>query len=366
MSENELYINAYLNSISNTLMFYVERIKSIGSKTSEYYFCVSQVLDLIEMAEERLKQLKIDKICTNRFFNLLMLLYDYNIPQVTDILNKYSYLSSFKRDYDIVREKIREDLSLDNEDVDLMNFMLSSGLIPTKHKDKIYPYFITKTLIRDSSITLNAFKKMIVDYAQRLLSTVINNGHIIIQRPEESDGNVCIYYNGTIYLDECKIEEMYSVGGYQILIDIFQGVRMAFHDLNMGKKNCDDLTIKMIKDTVLSELYPEYVADNKQRMPFYAETQIYAYNAIMDFFQRRGIPFYKDKNPYIDEIQQLKINMIDNKRTIEGSDDNLDYLFDFSVEYMPELLDIYPSLARIYEVEGNHLKSLKSIERRIT
>ncbi len=342
MDANELYINSYLNNIANSLEFYVSKLLNSKKDSPNYSFCVERIVKIINETKTVMQKLNVPITHVNSFFNLLLLLKDHNISEVNELLDKEGYNQTFTTSYNNALSIIKADNTPNSDDIFILNFMISNHLIPDEDKDAVYDGVIKSVLKRVNYLSLTAFKTLMVDYIQHLLKSRGLTCNIVLKRRFSLYDKP--YHNNCLYVDEIGLESLFSRGNYQVLLDIYQGINMAIFTNNMSKKDCDSLTLTMVKDKIISETYDDYERQNRTIMPYYVESEIRAYDDLMNYFNKLDIKFYKGINPYLQKQAFLREQMDNNKRYFYDHNQSLDEIFNHLVSCSPETIEKYSSL----------------------
>lgn len=364
MSESDAYIHAYLISKSNTLEFYVKRILHLGSKTSEYYFCIDKIIDMIDDVENMIRKVGANSVYLNPFFNNLVLLYDLHIPQVTSLLRRFNYINDVMRTvYNLAIIGLKKELLISGDELQCISFMLSNDLIPNADRSFLYEYYLKMTLLRSSNLPYESFKELIKQYFKTILEEKAYGGKIIFKRLLDMNNNRSYCFRNTIYLSEEDLEGLYTTGDYELLIEFFMQLRISCFQKALAEDNHADFSLILFKDDILCNVLSNYELDNKDYLYANVAGKLYAISNVTHLLKKLGIDFNNLKDPYADLKKELESKLSNEERYHQGKKYPLDRIFMKCLEKMPELFIIYPFLNNYYSVSQNGKIVLKESER---
>lgn len=352
LSENESYIYGYLNSKSSTLSFYVPRILDLDISDNEKKYYIQRVESLIEDAKALIDGLEVKKVPLNSFFNELYLLKDLGIAAVDEILKNHTYEETLQYGYMNILRAVSMRNRLDYEQKQCVEFMLKNHLI--ENEDLIYEYFIGNVLLKSSEISYDAFCALITDYTKLRMREFIKNPRCEILSDSEIKKIERCAFADTIYLSREDVQSLYSAGVYKVLKDMLHdlGHVKQYKSVFIDGKN-DKKTLRQIKEEIICNETPGYYEDNKERISYEIEAEVFGINELIKLFDRFGITFKHNKNPYLhDLIDMVKLSSSDD-RVINGHFEDLNILFEFIIMHNPSYLGVYPQLQSEYQISYN-------------
>lgn len=355
MGDNLKYIYDYLNRKSSTLSFYVSRINQIYNQKSqnglELASYVERITELINEIKVVMKKMNINQVPVNDFCNQLKLLDKYGIPEVIAFLDNNNYGKVISDSVDRTIHIIDEDALIPEEDLLVINFLINNHIVPKEYQEKIYEYFIRRSLLKQKIVPYETFENIILDWTKMQMSMYLDDYECFIMDENELQEKLGYAFQTSIYLNKSDVQAMYNTGFFRLIKTIYHElVHIMQYKLVMIDGKSTDLLLKEIKDEILSYLIPEYYKENYERLSYEAEAEFLSIYSMLKLFEKFGIQFSKGINPYIDTLEKLEQIINSEERLIDGEVISLSELFEYEITNYPEFLEKYPQLK-----EGFHI-----------
>ena len=353
--ESENYIQAYLNSKSNSLSFYVLQLLEANVKESNWLL-IEKIVRIIDGVERIIQKMGVASIPVNNFCNQLVLIKDKNIPKVDAFLKKYNYFITLNQKYNSIKSKISEDVTPTKTENRIMEFLISNHLIDYENQTMIYEYYIKNILLKEQLISYDSFETLMIDYAKMQMQKFIPDPIVEIKFTKDLENKYGYSYQNIMYLCKEELEQMYFLGLYRPLKTIFHELChiSQYRDIHINSEVSKRSSI-LIKDEILSSLINNYYEDNYERILSEVEAEIFSIQDLLTMFAKFGIVFKNNQNPYQKTIAILKQNINNDMRIVGGKEILLDEVFDDTIINHPKFLNIYPQLALEYHLEFGDL-----------
>lgn len=312
---------------------------------------------LLENFIKEAKDLNKSNIRMNKFFNLLYILND-KVDCVNNFLNKYNYQSYFEEYAQELIPRLNNNLSeLDINTLETIIYQKNNQY----NLNNIYKTCINKCINKEKNIDLNCFQEVIKQLTEQTLKPFYRNSTCILKKYEKIENNgkhfIISGENGgnKIYLNIDEINDMYYNQNLIILITLFHEATHGLQHKNIfyDNKNIDPLTILEIKDHILSKHLPNYYQENYNNITSEIEADFYGYQLASQ---------YIDINIMDQEIINKYNNILNQKRTINGQEQDIDTIFNIFIKDHPELLKKHPQLEYIYKIDNNQVIPLNEEE----
>ena len=345
MGEENQYINTYLNSKSNALSFYVYAYLNAEENTEMQSFYLGKILMLISDLNKLLK--KFEVVSPNKFFNLLLLLKDYEIPQINDLLNKYHYSQILDNYYQEALKQIHSDIIPEGIYRQTIEYYITNHKLNYEDQLIIYEFYIKQILLKNKPIDYEIFEIIMKEYAKRLASSYGLSINISLDDASTADTN-------TYYLAKEDLQKMYTTGFFHSLKSIFYLLRLSMQDYDIYL-NGEKAMLTIIKDKVLMTINPNYYEENNGIMYYQIDAEIFSITKLLELFTKFGINFKDNQNPYEETLNSLKKQLDNLERNINGELVSINDIFASYIMFHPEILEIYPPLRKEYIVNENNL-----------
>ncbi|MBE6148453.1 MAG: hypothetical protein E7167_03045 [Firmicutes bacterium] len=349
LADKERYIYNFLNSKSSTLSFYVPRILNASVSQKEIQNYIERVKFLIKEIEQILATMKIKRVPINGFFNELYLLRNLGIKEVNNLLCQFNYKDVIEVEYINVLRKITLKSRLSNYEKLCIEFLILNHLVPDE--ELVFEYFLKEVLMKESDLNFDTLVALLIDYTKKRMAVYVPNPKCEVICEKEFPKKDDKVFKDTIFLCREDIEELYSSGVFKVIKSMFHSLAHVkqYSDIVLAKKD-SPFIIKQIKEEVLSSFCPGYYEGNSQQLSYEVEAEVFSIIELIRLFDRFGINFKNGKNPYIPQLLELSVQADSEYRKIGGNSDTVDNLFNSAVAQESSLINLYPQLGDVYNV----------------
>lgn len=295
-----------------------------------------------------------------------------NIDFVDDLLTKYDYFNVMNNFYKKIIAKINNNEIITKEEIPYVENIILRNEINDANKgttNYIANYFIKSILYNNltkekiSIVSYEVFKEMLKNYTTNIMKDTYGYFSSTCEiLPKEkyqeiAEDKLVLGENiaNIVRFNEDVIKALYYYGNTEFIEVFNHELRHSYQYKEVFSGNEVSL-LGMIatKDKILRDMLPNYYNENYNLISYEKDAFIIGLKSRLMTFQIFGLEA-ANKKEIIEKIIMYQNSLFDTKRIYEGTDIELDELFNKTIINKPSILKRYPQLNYLYKLDNNEV-----------